>query len=98
MLPFHVIPPFLQEIIIINITQFYPSALPLYISKDSIAMIAVHPIQNAIFRRCDATGRGNLGDVDVGLIVFDVFVDGQGNRGERDCTPEKPAYALLLRR
>lgn len=97
MLPLHIIPPFLQEIIIIDITQLHPPALPFHRSKNLIRMIAILPVQGAVLNGGDATGRGDLRDVDVGKIVFRIFGDGKGDGSERDGAAEKPAYALLLR-
>ena len=60
-------------------------------------MIAVYPIQDAVFGRGDAARRSNLGDVDVGEIVLNVFADSEGDSRESDGTAEEPAYALLTR-
>lgn len=60
-------------------------------------MIAVLPVQGAVLNRGNAARRGDLGDVDVGEIVFRIFGDGKCDGCERDGAAEKPAYALLLR-
>ena len=96
MLPLHIIPPRLQELIIIHIPQLHPPALPLHLPENLIRVIMVLPIQGAVLHRGDAAGRGDLRDIDMRhAVVFCVFGDGEGDCGERDGAPVEPSYALL---
>lgn len=61
-------------------------------------MIPIGPIEDSILGRARNAPRGDLLDVDVGEVFFDVFGYCEGDGCEGYGFAEEPAYALLLGR
>ncbi len=94
MLPLHVVKALLQKFVIIHIGQLDPTAPPSHRAENLVGVVTEYPIEGAVLGGSDAAG-GNLLDVDVGQIVGDVFLDGEGDGREGNGAAEEPAYALL---
>ena len=99
MLSLHIIISDLQEIIIIHILQFHPSALGLNVPKNAILMITRGPVECAVLSGTLNPSGSYLVDIDVSETVFvDVLLYGEGDGCEGYGFAEEPAYALLARR
>lgn len=98
MLPVHIVIPRLQEIVVVDVRQLDPSALAFYFAEDVVFVVAPGVVEGAqLFRAADAAG-GDLGDVDVGVVlggVVDVLGNCEGDGGVGDGFAEEPGYALL---
>lgn len=97
-LPFHVVVPRLQEFVVVDVGQLDPSALGFYFAEDLVFVVAPGVVEGAqLFRAADAAG-GDLGDVDVGVVlggVVDVLGNCEGDGGVGYGFAEEPGYALL---
>lgn len=98
MLPFHIVVPRLQKLVVVDVGQLDPSAFGFYFAEDLVFVVAPGVVEGAqLFGAADAAG-GDLGDVDVGVVlggVVDVLGDCEGDGGVRDGFAEEPGYALL---
>lgn len=98
-LPLQIVPPGLQEIVIVDVLQLDPSRLPVQLAEHAILVLPQLPVQGAVLGRFDPPGRGLL-DVDVGhgraVVIVVVLLDDQGDGGQRDGFSHEPANALLF--
>lgn len=90
------IPPFLQELIPIQIVQLHPLTASPDVAENTVGVVTVCPVESAQFFGFGNAAGGDLLDVDVGdgVGVF-VLGDGEGDGGEFDCFAEEPADVLL---
>lgn len=96
MLPRQIIPSLLQKRVVVHGLELHPAALARDLTKDAVAVIAEDPVQGTFLGRLDVP-RGDLVNVDVGQVVFGVFLDGERDSGKGDGTAEEPADALLYK-
>lgn len=95
MLPLQIIPPDLEKIVVVDISQLDPSRLRVHLTEHSIRVLPQLPVQNPQLLRPNAPGRRLL-NIDVGhTSVIDVLLDGQGEGGQRDGFSQEPIDALL---
>lgn len=71
-------PALLQKLVVVlDIAQLHPSTLALDFAKDPVLVVAVRPVERAVFRRAGYAARCPLFDVDVGEAVGGgVLLDG----------------------
>ena len=98
MLPFHIVIPCLQEVVVVDVGQLYPSALAFYLAEDVVFVVAPGVVEGAqLFRAADAAG-GDLGDVDMGVVlggIVDVLGYREGDGGVGYGFADEPGYTLL---